>query len=98
MGTFERAGNRSMPVTGRERGSKQREKVLCLVPELMISRKVARELHTRPRVRTNYGNMGCIGDSGFDPVEVWVMGPPFGLKVERALTSGMIMQARHVRE
>ena len=23
---------------------------------------------------------GCTGESGFDPVELWVMGPPCGLK------------------
>ena len=44
----------------------------------MISRKVARELHMRPRTRNNFGNRGCTGDSGFDPVELWVMGPPCG--------------------
>ena len=38
-----------------------------------------------------------IGESGFDPVELWVMGPPCGLKVGRAETSCVIMQARHVR-
>ena len=40
---------------------------------------------------------GCTGESGFDPVELWVMGPPCGLKVGRAETSCVIMQARHVR-
>ena len=23
-----------------------------------------------------FGNRGCTGESGFDPVELWVMGPP----------------------
>ena len=41
---------------------------------------------------------GCIGESGFDPVELWVMGPPCGLNVERAVTSCTVMIARHVRE
>ena len=27
---------------------------------------------------------GCIGESGFDPVELWVMGPPCVLKQEGA--------------
>ena len=40
---------------------------------------------------------GCIGESGFDPVELWVMGPQCGLKVGKAMTSCTIMQARHVR-
>ena len=45
----------------------------------------------------NFGNRGCIGESGFDPVELWVMGPPCGLKVGGAVTSCMDMIARHVR-
>ena len=44
-----------------------------------------------------FGNRGCTGESGFDPVELWVMGPPCGLKVGRAVTSCTIMIARHVR-
>ena len=44
----------------------------------MISRKVARELHTKPNVRNNLGNRGCTRESGFDPMELWVMGPPCG--------------------
>ena len=28
-----------------------------------------------------FGNRGCTGESGFDPVELWVMGPPCGLKI-----------------
>ena len=51
---------------------------MCLIPELIISQKVARELYTRPRARNNLGNRGCTGESGFDPVELWVMGPPCG--------------------
>ena len=65
--------------------------------KLMISRKVARDLHMRPRTKNNFGNRGCTGESGFDPVELWVMGPPCGLKVGRAETSCVIMQTRHVR-
>ena len=40
--------------------------------------KVAHELHTSPRVRNNFGNRGCTEESGFDPVLLWVMGPPCG--------------------
>ena len=40
----------------------------------------------------------CTGESGFDPVELWVMGPPYGIKVEGAVTSCTVMIARHVRE
>ena len=58
---------------------------------------VVLELHTSPRARNNFGNRGCTGESGFDPVELWVMGPPCGLKVGRAKTSCVIMQARYVR-
>ena len=49
----------------------------------MITGKVARELHTKSHARNNYGNRGCTGESGFDPVGLWVMGPPCGLKLGR---------------
>ena len=42
--------------------------------------KVVHELRTKPSVRNNFGRQGCTGESGFDPVELWVMGPPCGLK------------------
>ena len=41
--------------------------------------------------------LGCTGESGFDPVELWVMGPPCGLKAGRVLTLCMVKVARHVR-
>ena len=66
---------------------------MCPISDL----KVAHELHTKPHARNNFGNRGCTGESGFDPVELWVMGPPCGLKVGRAVTSCTIMIARHVR-
>ena len=97
MRSFKRVGNRSMPETKCKRGPDQWEYVLCLIPELMISGEVTRELYTRPRARNNLGNRGCTGESCFDPVELWVMGPPCGLKVERSLASYMVMIARHVR-
>ena len=59
-----------LPETAREMGSEQRELVLCLIPEFTTSQKVAPELPMRSRARNNYGNMGCIGESGFDPVEL----------------------------
>ena len=62
----------------------------------MISRKVARELHLRPCAWNNLGNRGCNGELGFDPVELWVMGPPCGLKIG-AVTSRTGTIARHVR-
>ena len=70
---------------------------MCLIPKLMISRKVARELHTKLSVRNNLGNRGCTRESGFDPVELWVMGPPCGFFIG-AVTSCTVMIARHVRE
>ena len=45
--------------------------------------------HTRGITLT----IGCTGESGFDPVELWVMGPPCGLKVGGAVTSGTVMIA-----
>ena len=71
---------------------------MCLIPKLMISRKVARELHTKPSVRNNLGNRGCTRESGFDPVELWVMGPPCGFFLIGAVTFFTVMIARHVRE
>ena len=53
--------------------------------------------YIRRQVKRILRNQGCTGESGFDPVELWVMGPPCGLKVGRAETSCVIMQARHVR-
>ena len=58
---------------------------------------MAHELHTSPRERNNFGNKGCTGESGFDPVELWVMGPPCGFFIG-AVTSCTVMIARHVRE
>ena len=48
-------------------------------------------------MRNNFGNRGCTGESGLDPVELWVMGPPCGLKVGGAVTSCTVMIARHVQ-
>ena len=65
---------------------------------------VARELHTSPRGRNNFGNRGCTGESGSDPVELWVMGPPCSFIIIiiiiliGAVTSFTVMIARHVRE
>ena len=58
MRFFKRVGNCSLPETECERGSKQRKQVLCLIPGLRITRKVARELHTRPGARNNLKNRG----------------------------------------
>ena len=66
---------------------------MCPISDL----KVARELHTRPGVRNNLGNRGCTGESGFDHVELWVMGLPCGLKVGGTVTSCTVKIARHVR-
>ena len=52
----------------------------------------------KPSARDNFGKQGRTGESGFDPVELWVMGPPCGIKVGRALTSCVGMKARPVRE
>ena len=38
---------------------------------------------------------GCTGEWGFDPVELWVMGPPCGLKVGRVVTSFTTAIGRH---
>ena len=41
--------------------------------------------HIRSQARGITSTTGCIGESGFDPVELWVMGPPCGLKEGKAL-------------
>ena len=46
----------------------------------------------RSQARGITSTIGCIGESGFDPVDLWVMGPPCGLEVGRAETSCAIMQ------
>ena len=56
----------------------------------MISRVVARD-NTQSQEQMILRNKGYTGETGFDPVELWVMGPPCGLIEER----GAI--ARHVR-
>ena len=53
--------------------------------------------YMRSRVPRIFRNQGCTGESGFDPVELWVMGPPCGSKVGRALTYCTVMVARHGR-
>ena len=53
--------------------------------------------YIRGRTRGTTLGRGGAGESGFDPAELWVMGPPCGLKVGRAKTSCVIMQARDVR-
>ena len=52
--------------------------------------------YIRGRTRGTTLGTGGAGESGFDPVELWVMGPPCGLKVGRAVTSCMVRIARHV--
>ena len=38
---------------------------------------------TKPSVRNNFGRQGCTWESGFDPVELWVMGPPCAFTARR---------------
>ena len=52
--------------------------------------KVAHELHTKASEKGYFG-IKDVQESGFDPVELWVMGPPCGLKVGRVVTSCTIM-------
>ena len=67
------------------------------MPELMISSERWLMNYLRVHAGGITLELGCAGESGFDPVELWVMGPPCGLKVGRAETSCVIMQARYVR-
>ena len=43
---------------------------------LNITRYVTREWHTRSSTRNNPWERECTKESGFDPVDLWVMGPP----------------------
>ena len=70
-----------MPGTECEWGSEQQEKVLCPMPELMISSERWLMNYLRVHAGGITLELGCAGESGFDPVELWVMGPPCGLKV-----------------
>ena len=51
----------------------------------------------KPSARDNFGKQGRTGESGFDPVELWVMGPPCGLKAGRVLTFCTVVITRQVR-
>ena len=82
MGSFERAGNRLMPVTRHERVQSNGNKYCVWYQNRSLGRWLV-IFHTKPSVRNNLGNGGCTRESGFDPVELWVMGPPCGLKVGR---------------
>ena len=77
-----RMDNRSVSEIECERGSEQWE-ISIVSDTRTYHKKVARELHTKPSVRNNFGGQRCTGESGFDPVELWVMGPPCGLKARR---------------
>ena len=69
---------------------------MCLIPELVITGKVARELHTKPSVRNNFRNRGVHENQ----VSIlWNCGlrAHHVVKVERAVTSCTIMIARQVR-
>ena len=85
-----------MPKQKGERALKQRNKYCGRNQNRSLGRWLV-IFHTKPSVRNKLGNRGCTGESGFDPVELWVMGPPCGLKVERALAFCTVMIARHVR-
>ena len=46
-------------------------------------KKLARELHTKPSAGNNFGSQRCTGESGFDLVELWALGPPCAFKARR---------------
>ena len=53
--------------------------------------------YIRSQVQGIFQNQGCIGELGFDPVELWVKGPPCWLRAGRGLTFCMVMIAVQVR-
>ena len=54
----------------------------------VISRRMARD-NTQSQEEMLLQSKGYTGESGSDPVELWVMGPPCGFKVERGPIEGM---------
>ena len=67
---------------------------MCLISDL----KVARELHTRPHARNNFGKTGMYRRVRFRSCRTVVYGPTMWVKSRKALTACMVMIARHVRE
>ena len=97
MGSFERAGNRSMPKAGCERGSRQ-SGISIASGNKFDDPSEGGSRFTYEAIREEQTwEQGGAGESGFDPVELWVMGPPCQLKVGRVLASCTVMIARHVR-
>ena len=66
-----------------------------LIPE-WITRMLAHELHTKASEKGYFG-IKDVQESGFDPVELWVMGPPCGSKVGRGPTFCTVMIVRRVK-
>ena len=86
-----------MPETGRERGSKQSGiSIVCGNRFDDPSEDGSRITYEATRKEQPW-EQGGAGESGFDPVELWVMGPPCGPKVGRTPTYCMVMVARHGR-
>ena len=77
MGSFERAGNRSMPETGREKGFKAMG--ISIVHDTRTDHQEGGPRITYEIKREEQlWEQGCTRELGFDPVELWVMGPPCG--------------------
>ena len=54
-------------------------------------------IYIQSQVQRIFWSQGFTRESGFDPVELWVMGPPCGLKEGRRKSFCMVMIARQVR-
>src|SRR3954466_6021707 len=63
-----------------------------------MTRMVARELHTRPRARNNFGNRGGYRRVRFRSCGTVGYGPTMCFFLIGAVTSCTVMVARHVRE
>ena len=76
MGSFERACNRSLPETKCDRGSEQMGKYCVWYQNRSLGRWPVN--HIRSQARGITSTTWCIGESGFDRVELWVMGHHVG--------------------
>ena len=84
-----------MPEQSVKGGLEQRDKVLRLIPKYIV-RKMTHELQMKSSTRHNFGNTG-VHESQVSILWNYGLWAHHGLKVGRALTSCMVMIARHVR-
>ena len=80
--SFERIGNSSLPETKRDRVHSNGNKYCVWYQNRSLGRWPVN--HIRSQARGISLITWCTGESGFDPVELWVMGPPCGFKSRKS--------------